>query len=288
MNSKAANAFLLILIVSLLITGTVWAQARAATLSGTVTNPSGAAVPNAKVSARNLATGQSIEARTDAAGLYTIPNLIPGEYEVSVSAEGFGPTTSKVTLAAGTGQTMNLALPASSGNPAEPSLGDLGFTPEQTKGSAQDQARLDKRSHMLKTHQRLGLITLGSLAGYAHHFQRCRRQEKHGFRPRSACRTGRRDGGPVLHDRLLCHLRAQGAGDHGARAHPAAQGPGLDSWPGHDSDSHPGRPCVSATNRGEKVHGIASLHSAVGSGDRRSLWAGDSVRIDQVLSEGYE
>ncbi len=43
-------------------------------------------------------------------------------------------------------------------NPRAPSLPDL-FPPDQTQGNAQDQARLDKRSHMLKIHQRLGLIT---------------------------------------------------------------------------------------------------------------------------------
>jgi hypothetical protein len=40
-----------------------------------------------------------------------------------------------------------------------PSLGDLGFTPEQTQANAKMQAMLDKRTHMLKIHQRLGLIT---------------------------------------------------------------------------------------------------------------------------------
>lgn len=40
-----------------------------------------------------------------------------------------------------------------------PSLQDLGFTAQQTQGSTADQATLDKRSRMLKIHQRLGLIT---------------------------------------------------------------------------------------------------------------------------------
>jgi hypothetical protein len=44
-------------------------------------------------------------------------------------------------------------------NPGAPSVGDLGFPIDQTQGNAQDQARLNKRSHMLKIHQRLGLIT---------------------------------------------------------------------------------------------------------------------------------
>ena len=48
--------------------------------------------------------------------------------------------------------------------PSPPSLGDLGITPDQSQGSAADQARLDRRSHMLKMHQRFGLITLGAMA----------------------------------------------------------------------------------------------------------------------------
>jgi hypothetical protein len=40
-----------------------------------------------------------------------------------------------------------------------PSLEDLGFTPGESQGSAAEQARLNRRSHMLKVHQRLGLIT---------------------------------------------------------------------------------------------------------------------------------
>jgi hypothetical protein len=58
---------------------------------------------------------------------------------------------------------MDLALVAASGNAAKPSLGDLGFPADQAQGNAQDQARLDRRSHMLKMHQRFGLITLAPL-----------------------------------------------------------------------------------------------------------------------------
>lgn len=43
--------------------------------------------------------------------------------------------------------------------PQEPSLGDLGITQQQTQGNPALQARLDKRTRMLKIHQRLGLIT---------------------------------------------------------------------------------------------------------------------------------
>lgn len=128
------------------------AQVPGATLSGAITNQAGAAVAGAKVSVKSLATGLSVETQTDAAGLYSVPHLLAGDYEVSVAAEGFSANVTKVTIAGGAQQTMNVTLGGFL------SLGDLGFSSAQTQGNAQDQARLDKRTHMLKVHQRIGLI----------------------------------------------------------------------------------------------------------------------------------
>ena len=56
---------------------------------------------------------------------------------------------------------QNLGRPQSTG---APSLGDLGLTPEQTRSDLDAQRRLDRRSHDLKVHQTLGLITLVPIA----------------------------------------------------------------------------------------------------------------------------
>src|SRR6266850_959000 len=64
-------------------------QVTGATLSGTVTDASGAAIPGAQVSVRNAATGVTRDFTTDSAGFYTAPNIIAGTYEVRVSAKGF-------------------------------------------------------------------------------------------------------------------------------------------------------------------------------------------------------
>ena len=154
----------------------VQAQANAA-ISGTVTDTSGAALPNASVSIKNLATGQMTTATTDAAGTYKAENLPPGDYEITASARRLGLRTSKVTLAEGAEQKLDISfasqqstapgrqnLPnAPSSTQTEPSISDLGFPTAQTQGSAQEQALLDKRTHMLKVHQKLGLITTGPL-----------------------------------------------------------------------------------------------------------------------------
>ena len=155
MQPQRVKFVYIVAIVALILTvpDVCRAQSTGATLSGTVTGPSGQAVANAKVSVKNLATAQAVQAQSDSAGAYTVPNLAPGKYEISVSAEGFSTSTQSVTLAAGASQHLNVAL--SSGL----SLQGLGFPQGETQGSAQEQARLNKRTHMLKVHQTLGLIT---------------------------------------------------------------------------------------------------------------------------------
>ncbi|MGB7847915.1 MAG: TonB-dependent receptor [Candidatus Acidiferrum sp.] len=80
-----------LLLLSGLLAGSAWqAQAQStATLQGTVSDPSGSAVPNAKVTARNQATGVESQTITDNAGVYLFPTLSIGLYRLEISAAGF-------------------------------------------------------------------------------------------------------------------------------------------------------------------------------------------------------
>jgi len=60
-----------------------------ATISGRVFDSTGGVVPNAKVTAINTATNETSTATTDSTGTYSIPFLRPGNYRVTVQAEGF-------------------------------------------------------------------------------------------------------------------------------------------------------------------------------------------------------
>jgi len=65
------------------------AQRSSATLSGTITDPTGAVIPNAKVSAIQTATRQTTVGESSASGLYVLSNLAPGPYQVRVEKAGF-------------------------------------------------------------------------------------------------------------------------------------------------------------------------------------------------------
>jgi len=67
----------------------VAAQVSQSVIVGTCSDPSGAAVPGATVTARNTATNQRFESITNASGNYVFPILPIGSYELNATAQGF-------------------------------------------------------------------------------------------------------------------------------------------------------------------------------------------------------
>ena len=99
------------LALSLSISVCVYGQVAGATLSGVVSDTSGAVMPNATVSIRNTSTRVARDVTTDSAGFYSAPNLLPGTYDVTVSAKGFATVVeSNLSLAVGEQRLLNLSM----------------------------------------------------------------------------------------------------------------------------------------------------------------------------------
>src|SRR5215469_11852331 len=94
-GTSAHPAFFLSLILGLfllVVVNAVLAQsASTGALTGTVTEPTGAVVQNAKITFRNYATNETLTATSGQDGLYRLSLLPPGEYELTVEAAGFSP-----------------------------------------------------------------------------------------------------------------------------------------------------------------------------------------------------
>jgi hypothetical protein len=154
------------------------AQTAIGVLRGTVRDESGKAVANASVTATSINTGQKQTANTGLNGTYQL-DLPAGNYRVTFEATGLKTfEISSATVSGTTPEALDCKLERRepiNGNPVPPqqenlpnapsssstapSLSDLGLSPEQIQGNAREQALLDKRTHMLKIHQRMGLIT---------------------------------------------------------------------------------------------------------------------------------
>jgi hypothetical protein len=112
-NTKTAVCFFtfVVLVVSFWLPATAHAQVAGATLSGTVTDQSGAVIPQAAISIKNIATGITRASTTSSAGFYSVPNLLPGTYEIKASAQGFSAELhTGITLTVGEQQVLNFTL----------------------------------------------------------------------------------------------------------------------------------------------------------------------------------
>jgi hypothetical protein len=100
----------------LFLVGALWpapalAQFETATVLGTVKDPAGAAVPGARITLRNVATGVTAHAESDLSGNYQFPNVKIGTYEVTGELSGFSKAVARdVTVSVNARQRVDLAL----------------------------------------------------------------------------------------------------------------------------------------------------------------------------------
>ena len=96
-----------LVVTFLILAGSAWAQF-SASIQGTVTDPSGAAVGGATVQLENLVNHTTAAATTDSSGEYRFLSLAPGRYKLVVAAKGFAKVETESTLE--TGQNLNVPL----------------------------------------------------------------------------------------------------------------------------------------------------------------------------------
>ncbi|MBZ5590839.1 MAG: TonB-dependent receptor [Acidobacteriia bacterium] len=99
------------MLLSLFAFSGLFAQGERGSITGLITDPSGAAIPNVEVIAKNVGTGIESKARTTEAGVYRIPYVDPGAYRVSASLTGFKTAVVEpVQVSVASVVTANMAL----------------------------------------------------------------------------------------------------------------------------------------------------------------------------------
>ena len=175
---SSVSSLLVVFLFGMLAPSLIAQTAGKSVLTGRVTDPSGGVVADASVTATTIDSEQKQTASTGPDGTYKL-ELPEGSYRLTFQAAGFKTLEISSATVSGTAPevldgklergepvngnpatTQQESLPnAPSSSTTAPSLSDLGLSPEQTRGNPQEQALLDRRTHMLRIHQRMGLIT---------------------------------------------------------------------------------------------------------------------------------
>jgi hypothetical protein len=98
LGSQKLLRYALLLAVALCMcksTYTAQAQAIYGSVYGTVTDKTGAAIPNATITVTDQSKGTAVQVTSNQSGEYTVPNLIPDVYDVKASAAGFSPVENR-------------------------------------------------------------------------------------------------------------------------------------------------------------------------------------------------
>ena len=112
-RARFASFFTLLFALVISLPGQSFGQAVYGSIFGTVSDPSGAVVPNAKVTVTDVRKGTSETVTTDASGNYSVTHLIPDVYQVKVESQGFETSVSQnLQVSADTGAKFDAVLKA--------------------------------------------------------------------------------------------------------------------------------------------------------------------------------
>ena len=107
---QSALIFCFVLAVAL-VPRAIAQQSTNAQITGIVTDSTGASVPGVSIKATNTATNVDFSTVSNEAGVYVLPQLVPGPYQITVSKEGFQTLVrSEITLRIGDRATINFEL----------------------------------------------------------------------------------------------------------------------------------------------------------------------------------
>ncbi len=139
-----------------LAAATLWSQALFATLTGVVTDPSGAVVAGLKVTLRNAESGDLRDTVTDNQGYYSFASVPVGTYNLTISAPGFQNfQESGIALGGGERRNVNASLQVGSTNQTVEVLGTAGIVTPVDSG---------EKSDILTTKQLENYVQVGSNA----------------------------------------------------------------------------------------------------------------------------
>ena len=113
---KQRLLFLVVAVASFTVVG--WCQGNLGGLTGRVTDPSGAAIPEAAVVLTGLDTGTALTAGTSGDGLYSVSSVAPGRYRINVTKTGFKVFTQEPIFIS-TATVMNLDISLTVGTVTE-------------------------------------------------------------------------------------------------------------------------------------------------------------------------
>ncbi|MCC7175058.1 MAG: TonB-dependent receptor [Bryobacterales bacterium] len=128
----------LFILLALVLTAPLLAQIDTGIISGRVTDPTGAAVPGARLTITQTQTNVVSNSETNAEGLFRVPSLRTGSYRVSVSAPGFKALTREgLTLRVGENLNVELALEVGSVTETVEVVSSLPLLETQTSAAGQ-------------------------------------------------------------------------------------------------------------------------------------------------------